>query len=175
MREAHGPHAGRWSTFKSAWKATEGPQGRLIDPVLYSNSRLARYLPLRFSSAVLFLLWSLVFYNLVFLVRALIGESVLSCSPEIRQSLLKASWLMLTTWTWACESRPLLAGLTVTHGNSQSLFLLLVFFPTGSVPVDMCRFTQTSTTPAQTQSSNYYCKRWTGRSYSIVNDLQSMY
>ena len=65
----------KWATFRAAWKASEGPRGRAIDPTLYSEECLAKWLPLKLSTGLLALLWFLIFYDLFFLIVGLEGTA----------------------------------------------------------------------------------------------------
>ena len=69
------PCMSKWATFRAAWKASEGPRGRAIDPTLYSEECLAKWLPLKLSTGLPALLWLLVFYDLFFLIVGLEGTA----------------------------------------------------------------------------------------------------
>ena len=73
MKQPSSGTTGSWATLKASWKACKGPQGRDPSATLYSTERLARWLPLKFLTAVPVLLSLLVFYNLVFLAVGVEG------------------------------------------------------------------------------------------------------
>ena len=73
--------ASKWATFRAAWQASGGPRGRYIDPTLYSDERLAKWLPLKFSTAMPALLWFLMLYDLFFMIVGLQGTVAAWWSP----------------------------------------------------------------------------------------------
>ena len=103
MKQAPTEANGKWSNFKAAWKACHGPQGRLIDPTLYSTEQLSRWLPLKFSSGVFSLLWLLVFFNLTLLLVAI--ESVLTEWYDTQEGIavffFECSYQLILL-PWAC-------------------------------------------------------------------------
>lgn len=73
MKDPSSASRRKQGVLKAAWKASNGPKGRFIDPTLYSNEHLARWLPLRFSKTVPILLALIVFLNVTLLAIGIEG------------------------------------------------------------------------------------------------------